>query len=90
MNTYLIEATPAGNEANGPMDVYTAAVVCAPDATTARKTAQREMKDTARSASPYRGQEIWTTTVLSTCTRLGTYGGRKQVPFVVLSQFHGV
>lgn len=96
MDTFVLKLTPAGQAALQPHDVTNGMVVAAPSPRLARKAAQDETRDltvyapdgsvigdVVRSSEP-----IWTTAVYSTCERLGTYGGRKQVPFVVMRDFN--
>lgn len=95
MDTFVLRLTPAGGDALNPHDVTTGMVVAAPDPRKARKAAQDETRDMTvyhpdggicTPAMP--GQPVWTSGTYSTCERLGTYGGRKQVPFVVMRDFN--
>ena len=87
MNTYVLRLTPAGAHASDPHDVVLGAVVAAPDSATARRTAQTEFREKVAYANNP-ATPTWTTASLTSCERLGTYGGRKQVPFVVLRDFN--
>ena len=96
MDTFVLKLTPAGSAALPLHDVTNGMVVAAPTPHQARKAAQDHTRDmtafrddgkVAIAASAPK-EPIWTTAVYATCERLGTYGGRKQVPFVVMRDFN--